>query len=111
VYHALRQYRRTHDGQMSYFRGLTVGTATAGIASATFSLFLFIFLKWEGNLMQSIQENEPLGPYLNPYIASFAVLLEGMFSGFGLSYLLVNYMRTDEVAKPQGGDIPAVHFE
>jgi EamA domain-containing membrane protein RarD len=111
VYLAMKQYRRTHDGHMNYFRALTLGTATAVIGTATFALFLFFFLKLEGNLMQSIQENEPLGHYLNPYIASYAVLLEGIFSGFGVSYLLVNYLQTDRATEPQGGDIQVMKVE
>jgi hypothetical protein len=106
VYYALKQYRRTHDGQLNYFRALAVGTSAAAIGTSTFALLLFFFLKFEGSLMQSIQENEPLGPYLNPYVASFAVFYEGIFSGFGLTYLLVNYFDTDRVSDPQGGEIP-----
>jgi hypothetical protein len=100
VYYALKQYRRTHHGHLNYFRALVTGTAAAAIGTSTFALFLFAFLKIEGNLMQAIQENEPLGPYLNPYIASYAVMLEGMFSGFGMTYLLINYMQTDRATEP-----------
>jgi len=106
IYYAIKQYRRTHNGMISYFRALTIGTGVAGIASATFALFLFAFLKLEGNLMESIQKSEQIGRYLNPYIASFAVMLEGFFSGFGLSYLLCNYMVTDTPSDPVGGIIP-----
>lgn len=103
VYAALKQFRRTHQGHLNYFRALATGTVTAVIGTSTFALFLFFFLKFEGNLMESIRVNEPLGPYLNPYIASFMVFLEGIFSGFGLSYLMVNWIETDNVADPVGG--------
>jgi hypothetical protein len=106
VYFALKQYRLTHHDSLNYFRALTIGTAAAAIGTSTFALFLFFFLKVEGNLMQAIQQNEPLGRYLNPYISSFAVMLEGLFSGFGLTYLLANYIRTDNATIPQGGDLP-----
>jgi hypothetical protein len=102
VYAALKQFRRTHQGHLNYFRALSLGTAAAVIGTSTFSVFLFLFLKFEGNLMASIRANEPLGPYLNPYIASFMVFLEGIFSGFGLAYLLVNWVETDNVAEPIG---------
>jgi hypothetical protein len=95
VYYALKQFKRTHDCKMDYFTSLTTGTATAAIGSATFSLFLFVYLSLDRNLMNSIIENEPLGSYLNPYIASFIVFLEGLFSGFGLSYLMSNFASTD----------------
>lgn len=95
IYFALKQFKRTHNGRLDYFKSMTTGTATAAIASATFSLFLFVYLKLDRNLMNAIAENEPLGYYLDPYICSFVVFLEGLFSGFGMSYLLTNFHATD----------------
>jgi hypothetical protein len=95
VYYALKQYKRTHNGQLDYFSALTTGVATAAIAAATFSLFVFIYLTLDRHLMNSIVENEPLGIHMNPYIASFIVFLEGLFSGFGMSYLMSNFAATD----------------
>ena len=98
VWYALKQYKRTHNGRLDYFHCLVTGVATVGIAVGTFSVFLFIYLSLDNHLMRMIAENEPLGFYLNPYIASFFVLLEGLFSGFGLSYLLTNFLATDTPA-------------
>ena len=106
VYQSVKQYRRTHDGHISYFRTLMVGTAAGAIGASTFAVFMFLFLQFEGNLMESIRANESVGRYLNPYIASFAIMLEGIISGFGLSYLLGNYMVTDKANEPAGGVIP-----
>jgi len=105
VYYALQQYKRTHDGELTYFRVLTLGSATAFVGATTFGLFLFFFLKIEGSLMQSIQQNETIGRYLNPYIAACVVMMEGALSGFGLSYLLGNYLKTEKDSVPQGGEI------
>jgi hypothetical protein len=95
VYYATKQYKKTHGGRLDYFSALITGVATAAIAAATFSLFLFIYLSADRNLMQSIIDNEPLGVYMNPYIASFIVFLEGLFSGFGVSYLITNFASSD----------------
>lgn len=100
VYFALKQFSRTHDGHLNYFRGLVVGIATATIGASTFSLFLFIYLNLDKNLMHSIIENEPMGMYLNTYIASFAVLLEGMFSGIFVTFVLLNWITTDRASDP-----------
>jgi hypothetical protein len=32
-------------------------------------------------------------------------MLEGMFSGFGLTYMLINYMQTDKATEPAGGEM------
>src|SRR5689334_16589000 len=60
VYFALRQFKRTHAGRLDYFRAMTTGLSAAAIGAATFSLFLFIYLSLDKNLLRSIIENEPL---------------------------------------------------
>jgi hypothetical protein len=102
VYFAMKQYARTHDGHLNYFRGLAIGVATSAIGSATFSLFLFVFLRFNNDLMQYIIEHEPMGPYLNAYIASFMVLLEGVFSGLFITFVLLNWVHSDQVNEPVG---------
>jgi len=49
--------------------------------------------------MASIIENEPMGRYLNAYMASFIVALEGVFSGLLVTFVLINYIDTDEVTE------------
>jgi hypothetical protein len=98
----MKQYARTHDGHLNYFRGLAIGVATSAIGASTFSLFLFVFLRFNSNLMQYIIEHEPMGPYLNAYIASFMVLLEGIFSGLFITFVLLNWVHSDQVNEPVG---------
>jgi hypothetical protein len=99
IYGAMKQYRRTHDGHLNYFRALATGVATAAIGAGTFSVFLLLYLKADGHLMQSIIEREPMGRYLNEYVAAAAVTVEGVFSGFTMTYLLVNYVETDKATE------------
>jgi hypothetical protein len=56
-------------------------------------------MKLDAGMMQSIIENEPMGRYLNPYMASFIVALEGVFSGLLVTFVLINYVHTDEVSE------------
>ena len=102
VYFALRQYRRTHRGQMDYFRAFTTGMGTAAIGTLTFAVFILIYLHIDQNLMQVIAERQPLGFYLNPYIASFMVSLEGIFSGLFVTFLLTNFLAA-RTPVPRGG--------
>lgn len=96
IYYAMKQYRRTHAGHLNYFRGLSIGVATSVIGASTFAVFLLLYLKADQNLMASIIEREPMGRFLNEYIAAAAVTLEGTFSGMTITYLLLNYVQTDK---------------
>ncbi len=99
VYMALIKFRNTHHDKMNYFRALVTGVSTGAIASIVFALFLFIWMKVDVGMMQSIVDNEPMGRYLNPYIASFIVALEGVFSGLLVTFIVINYVHTDDVSK------------
>lgn len=103
VYYALLQYRRTH-GTIDYFRGLVLGTSVSFIGTSTFALFLFIYLMVDDNLMHIVKDGQELGVYLNPYIASFVVWLEGIFSGFTVTFILVNYLQPTKTGEPSYSD-------
>lgn len=102
VYYALKKFKNTHTDHVNYFRGLIVGTATSAIASVIFAVVLFIYMKLDPSLLQSIQENEPMGHYLNEYMSAFIVALEGVFSGMLVTFVLMNYVTSDEVNDPAG---------
>lgn len=97
VYFALRKFKRTHEDHLNYFRALITGVATAAIGSLVFALFLFFYMKVDSGMMQSIIDGEPMGRFLNPYMAAFIVALEGVFSGLLVTFVLINYVNTDEV--------------
>lgn len=95
IYFALKQYKRTHAGPLNYFRALTIGLASSFIGISTFTLFLFLYLKVDTGLLHAIQQKAPLGPYLDAYIATFAVWIEGIFSGMIVTFLLTNFIDTE----------------
>lgn len=102
VYLALKKFRETHEDHLNYFRALVTGVATAATASFLFAAFMFLYMTFDEGLMRSIVENEPMGRFMNPYIASFIVALEGLFSGLLVTFILINFLPTDEVNEPQG---------
>jgi putative effector of murein hydrolase len=102
IYFALKKFKETHDAHMNYFRALVTGVATGAVSSVIFALFLFIYLSVDPGFMQDIITNEPMGRYLNPYITAFMVALEGLFSGLLFTFIIINYVNTDDVNEPQG---------
>lgn len=102
VYFALKKSKSTHEAHLNYFKALITGVATAAVGSLIFAGFLFIYMMVDTDLMESIKANEPMGRYLNPYMAAFIVALEGVFSGLLVTFILINFVETDEVNIPQG---------
>jgi hypothetical protein len=102
IYYALKKFKETHGQHINYFRALVTGVSAGAIASLIFAIFLFAYLMVDNALMLDIIEKEPMGRYLNPYIASFMVALEGIFSGLLFTFILINYLPTDEVSDKIG---------
>jgi len=99
IYFGLKKFKELHGQHINYFRALVTGVAIGAVASIAFALFMFIYMKLDSDMMQSIIDNEPMGRYLNAYMASFIVALEGFFSGLLVTFVLINYMTTDEVGQ------------
>lgn len=102
VYLALKKFRQTHEDRLNYFRALATGVATAATGSLLFAMFMFLYMTIDESLMRAIIENEPMGRFMNPYIVSCIVALEGLFSGLLVTFILINFIATDEVNEPQG---------
>jgi dolichyl-phosphate-mannose--protein O-mannosyl transferase len=99
IYFGLKKFKELHGEHINYFRALVTGVAIGGVASVVFGGFMFAYMKLDAGMMQSIIDNEPMGRYLNAYMASFIVALEGFFSGLLVTFVLINYMTTDEVGQ------------
>ncbi len=99
VYSGLKKFKESHDKHINYFRALATGVTISTIGSFIFSGFLFFFMKFNTGFMQWIVDNEPMGIYLNPYMAAFIVLLEGVFSGLLVTFVLLNWIDTDELTE------------
>lgn len=89
---ALRTLKR-QQGTIEYLQGIGLGLMTAAIGVITFALFVFIYLQMDPDLMNAIKQNESFGEFLNPYILSFVVALEGTASGFIATFVIMQYLK------------------
>jgi hypothetical protein len=105
VYYALRQYSRTHQGHLNYFRGLAVGVAASTIGTATFAALLFLSFQLDKDLLRTILLHEPMGEHLNAFMATAAIMIEGVFSGFFVTFVLLNWINTDRVNDPNDTEV------
>ncbi len=89
---ALRTFKR-RKGTIVYLEGIGLGLMTSAIGVVSFCLFIFIYLQLNPAFMQAIVQNESFGEYLNPYILSFVVALEGTASGFIATFAIMQYLK------------------
>src|SRR5258708_13092153 len=88
IYFGLKKFKDTHGHHINYFRALITGVGIGAVGSVVFGLFMFIYMKLDSDLIQSIIDNEPMGRYLNPYMPSFIVTLYAVSSVFLLTFFL-----------------------
>ena len=102
IFFGLKKFKETHEDHLNYFRALITGVSMGAIGSIIFAVFMFIWMKVDAEMMNAIIENEPMGRYLNAYITAFVVALEGVFSGLLVTFVLINWVTTDDVNDPVG---------
>lgn len=97
---AFRQYRK-ESADFSYFKGITLGGFTALVNVVTFSLFMTVFLMGiDPQFMAYLKANSPMGANLNPLMASGVIFLEGLISGYFISFTLMQYFKTTHSHTP-----------
>ncbi|MEQ8358137.1 MAG: DUF4199 domain-containing protein [Cytophagales bacterium] len=103
LWFSIKDYRRNDSG-FDYFSGLGVGLLTAFIASTTFTVFGILYLEViNPSFMTELKQSEPLGFYLNPYLATFQIFIEGTASGFSISYAIMQFLK-----KPMLSEVKAL---
>jgi hypothetical protein len=102
IFFGLKKFKESHEDHLNYFRALVTGVAIGAVGSALFGFVLFIFMSLNTEFMTSMMENEQMGLHLNAYMASFIVVLEGVFSGLLVTFVLINWVTTDDVNAPVG---------
>jgi hypothetical protein len=102
IFFGLKKFKETHEDHINYFRALVTGVAIGAVGATIFGIILFAFLTINPSFMDTMKENEQMGLHLNPYIASFIVVLEGVFSGLLVTFVLINWVTTDDVNDPVG---------
>ena len=103
---AFKKFRTTDiNRQFNYMRAFIFGISTSVVGSLAFAIFLFIYISFiDRQLMLSIIENEPMGRFLNPYVASFIVTVEGILSGILATFILINVKNASDIEDGMKGD-------
>ncbi|MBL6447853.1 DUF4199 domain-containing protein [Fulvivirga sp. 29W222] len=90
---AIKTLKRKSPEEFTYFKGMGTGVLTGIIGSILFGLFVFFYVSFvDTDLMLNIVENEPMGRFMNPYIVSVIIVVEGIASALLVSFVTMNYM-------------------
>jgi len=94
IFLAIRYYKKNNSNVVTYFEGLGIGMLTTLLAVAVFAIFLVLYLTIiDPALMMYIKENSVFGRYLNPFIASATIIIEGFGSGVISTFMIMQYLK------------------
>jgi hypothetical protein len=92
VFYSIKSIRKNNT-DFNYFKGIGTGMITAVSSSLAFSVFVFIYLMSNPDFLQEIKSVEPFGNYLNAFLISFIIIMEGSGSGFFLSFGIMQWYK------------------
>ncbi|MGJ3233930.1 DUF4199 domain-containing protein [Marivirga sp.] len=92
VFFSVKSIKEKNE-DFDYFKGIGTGMLTALSASLAFAIFIFIYLMSNPEFMKEIKDVEPFGNYLNAFLISFIIIMEGTGSGFFLSYGVMQWYK------------------
>ena len=90
---AIKTSKRNKPEKFTYFQGMVTGVYAGVIGCAVFGFFVFLYVSFiDTAMMQGIIDNEPMGRFMNPYIVSLIIAVEGVASTMLFSFIIMNYM-------------------
>jgi len=92
VFYSIKSIKKENK-LFDYFKGIGSGMFAAVSASLAFAIFIFIYLLSNPEFLQEIKNVEPFGNYLNAFLISFIIIMEGSGSGFLLSFGIMQWYK------------------
>jgi hypothetical protein len=93
IWIALSRYRKMIGRNIDYFMGMRMGVLITLIVSVPFAIFVGIYLSLDTGFMNYIVENHDFGAYLSPLVSAIGVGVEGLVSGFIITYVVMPYFK------------------
>ena len=105
LYLAYKEFHETDiNRQFNYMKAIVFGFSTSSIGTLLFVVFVFFYLSFiDPALMDTIKEKGPLGEYLNPWIVSIIVAVEGVLSGSLASFMIINVKNARKIEQEVNG--------
>jgi hypothetical protein len=89
-------YRLKTKPNVEYFPGLMLGAMTTAVSVIPFVMFVYIyFTEGDASLMLSLKDNILfMGEQITPFRIAGATMIEGLCSGFVISFISMQYLRS-----------------
>ena len=98
VYLAIRSFYKAHpDKDFNYLTGTLAGFKPSLISVILFGLLQLIYLSIDEAFLNHLQQSITIGEYINPFTASFAVILEGIGVSVIVSYIAMRIVDAQEI--------------
>jgi hypothetical protein len=85
--------KKNETNKIEYFDGMKTGMRMTLIAIIPFAFFIGFYLKIDVEFMTFLNRNAIFGKYLTPLVSAGAVAVEGIVSGFLLTFILMPYFK------------------
>ncbi|TXC81674.1 hypothetical protein [Luteibaculum oceani] len=89
----LRHFRDSQDHKLEFLDGIRIGLRTTVIAVLPFSFFMFLVLSLNTGFLEYIQQNAWCGEFVTPISAAGMLSIEGIISGFMMSYVFMMSLK------------------
>ncbi|WP_018478116.1 DUF4199 domain-containing protein [Pontibacter roseus] len=94
---AIKNYKKSRNGEIGYFKGLGVGIITGVVSTIIFAAFMLVYIKaFDDRLLKVLAGNQYFGERMEitPGIVIFMVLmLEGLISGFMIAFIAMQWFK------------------
>lgn len=93
VFYAIKRMKNNNK-DFDYLKGIGTGLVAAASSSLLFAIFTFINLTFiDTEFLKEIIDKEPFGLYLNAFKISFIITIEGIGSGFLLTFGIMQWLK------------------
>ncbi|MCB0409756.1 MAG: hypothetical protein KDD29_06020, partial [Flavobacteriales bacterium] len=93
ILYALKYF--TKKLNIDYLQGIKIGAYVTAFSVLPFALFMYFYLHLDAEFMSIVQQHSPFGDYLNPGVASGALVFEGVASGLLFTYIVMPYFKKE----------------
>jgi len=95
---AVKKYKKIKGGTLAYLKGLGLGILTTVVGTLSFAVMVVFYVTVVSpDFMLIIQQQEPFGNFLNPFLVGCTIIIEGVASGFLATYGIMQFFKPSRV--------------